>query len=85
MKATIMYRNTFDGGDGWTYFPTTIEIGNFCPKCGGPRGEPVMHRQHEDGEWFTVSRWDNPCGHLDTYEELATKNAGRVFEQMEWE
>lgn len=23
--------------------------------------------------------------HLDTYEELATKNAGRVYEQMEWE
>jgi len=26
-----------------------------------------------------------PYKHLDTYEELATKNAGRVFEQMEWE
>ncbi len=27
------------------------------------------------------SRW----AHLDTFEELATKNAGRVFEEMEWE
>jgi len=27
----------------------------------------------------------SPFAHLDTYEELATKNAGRVFEQMEWE
>ena len=26
-----------------------------------------------------------PYAHLDTYEELATKNAGRVFEVMEWE
>lgn len=26
-------------------------------------------------------RWE----HLDTFEELATKNAGRVFEEMEWE
>lgn len=26
-------------------------------------------------------RWQ----HLDTFEELATKNAGRVFEEMEWE
>ncbi len=26
-----------------------------------------------------------PFAHLDTYEELATKNAGRVYEQMEWE
>ena len=27
------------------------------------------------------SRWQN----LDTFEELATRNAGRVFEEMEWE
>jgi glyoxylase-like metal-dependent hydrolase (beta-lactamase superfamily II) len=27
----------------------------------------------------------SPYAHLDTFEELATKNAGRVFEQMEWE
>ena len=26
-----------------------------------------------------------PYEHLDTFEELATKNAGRVFEQMEFE
>ena len=27
----------------------------------------------------------SPFVHLDTFEELATKNAGRVYEQMEWE
>lgn len=27
----------------------------------------------------------SPYSNLDTYEELATRNAGRVFEQMEWE
>lgn len=27
----------------------------------------------------------SPYKQLDTYEELATKNAGRVYEQMEWE
>jgi hypothetical protein len=69
MKVTIMYRNTFDGGDGWTYFPATIEIGDFCPECGKPRGKPYPYRFHEDGEWFTVDRWDNPCGHKDTYED----------------
>ena len=26
-----------------------------------------------------------PYRHLDTFEELATRNAGRVFEEMEWE
>ncbi|MEQ8293245.1 MAG: MBL fold metallo-hydrolase [Roseovarius sp.] len=27
----------------------------------------------------------SPYAHLDTFDELATKNAGRVYEQMEWE
>lgn len=27
----------------------------------------------------------SPYSHLDTFEELATRNAGRVYEQMEWE
>jgi glyoxylase-like metal-dependent hydrolase (beta-lactamase superfamily II) len=27
----------------------------------------------------------SPFAYLDTFEELATKNAGRVYEQMEWE
>lgn len=27
----------------------------------------------------------SPYRHLDTFDELATRNAGRVFEQMEWE
>ena len=27
----------------------------------------------------------SPFAHLDTFEELATRNAGRVYEEMEWE
>ena len=27
----------------------------------------------------------SPFAHLDTFDDLATRNAGRVFEQMEWE
>ncbi|WP_320177430.1 MBL fold metallo-hydrolase [Roseovarius pacificus] len=34
-----------------------------------------------DAYYVDQSQWK----HLDTYEELATKNAGRVFEEMEWE
>ena len=34
-----------------------------------------------DAYYVDQSRWS----HLDTFEELATKNAGRVYEQMEWE
>lgn len=67
MQVTIMFRNSFTGGDGWTYFPMNIEIENQCPICGGDRGNPKPYRFCEDGEWFTVNRWENPCGHLDTY------------------
>ena len=38
-----------------------------CPTCQGPRGIPQKHRFHEDGEWFTCDRWDNPCGPVDMY------------------
>ena len=45
-------------------------------------------REHIDngGELDTAYYVDqSPYAHLDTFEELATRNAGRVFEQMEWE
>ena len=67
MIVTIMYRNNFEGGDGWTYHPTTVTIADHCPVCGEKRGTPYPHTFCEDGEWFTVDRWDNPCGHIDTY------------------
>lgn len=67
MIVTIMYRNDFDGGDGWTAYPVTVEIADNCPQCGGPRGNPYPYHFCEDGAWFTVSRWENPCGHLDVY------------------
>lgn len=45
-------------------------------------------RQHLDngGELTDAYYVDqSPYAHLDTFEELATRNAGRVFQQMEWE
>lgn len=70
MRVTIMYRNNFHGGDGWTYYPMTVEIPDQCPKCGGKRGETRPYNFHEDGQWFTVDQWDNPCGHLDKYKDV---------------
>lgn len=69
MLVTVMYRNNWFGGDGWTYYPTTITIADNCPVCGEKRGEPKGHRFHEDGDWFTVDIWTNPCGHLDAYKD----------------
>jgi len=64
-----MYRNNFDGGDGWIYHPMRVNIADVCPACGEKRGEPKPYNFCEDGEWFTVDRWDNPCGHVDAYKD----------------
>lgn len=70
MKVTVMYRNNFFGGDGWTYYPVEVKIAETCPKCGGKRGEPRGYNFVEDGQAFHVNKWDNPCGHIDFYENV---------------
>ncbi|MDE1132220.1 MAG: MBL fold metallo-hydrolase [Ascidiaceihabitans sp.] len=49
------------------------------------REKVAMHLEN-DGDLTDAYYLDqSPYAHLDTFEELATKNAGRVFEQMEFE
>lgn len=60
-------------GNGYrsiTQIIRTVEIADTCPVCGAPRGVPHLVRYCEDGEWYDVSRWTNPCGHLDTYADV---------------
>ena len=54
-----------------------VEISATCPRCGGPRGEVRTERACEDGQWYDVSRWENPCGHLDLYADVL-REAGRA-------
>lgn len=77
MKVRVMYRNNYFGGDGWIYYPVTVEIGDRCPVCNSERGKPVPYNFCEDGEWFVVDRWKNPCGHIDYYPEVL-KESGYV-------
>jgi rRNA maturation protein Nop10 len=69
MKVTIMYRNSFVGGDGWRYHPMDIEISDRCQICGDKRGTPKPTTFCEDGEWYTVDEWINECGHIDRYKD----------------
>lgn len=55
----------------------TIEIRNVCPRCGGPRGEVEIMRFAEDGDFFWVNTWKNPCGHVDTYAEVLQESGVR--------
>ena len=64
-----MCRNNWVGGDGWTYYPKTIKIADNCPICGKKRGVPQSKTFCEDGEWFTVDVWENPCNHIDKYQD----------------
>lgn len=57
-------------GNGYTgigQILTTVEIADTCPCCGQQRGVPSLKRFCEDGEWYDVSCWQNPCGHIDKY------------------
>jgi hypothetical protein len=77
MQVTIMYRNHWFGGDGWTCYPMTVTITQTCPVCGGPRGEPYPYRFYECGEWRTAHKWDNPCGHVDKYAAVLRESGYR--------
>jgi hypothetical protein len=68
MKVTIPSRADHEGFPGNTI---TAEISDFCPVCGGKRGE-VFETISYDGSrrLYGVSGWQNPCGHIDTYAKV---------------
>lgn len=63
-------------GSGMTNPRTrTVTISALCPRCGGRRGEPRGLNQHDDGAWYWVQVWDNPCGHVDMYTDVVREAA----------
>jgi hypothetical protein len=62
----------------------TITIGDRCPRCDGPRGNPENLNQHDDGCWYSTDLWDNPCGHKDTYTSVLDEagSTGRLNRQI---
>lgn len=48
----------------------TVEISDHCPTCHGPRGEPQGQNVCDDGVYYWVQKWLNPCGHLDMYHDV---------------
>lgn len=57
-----------------------ITISDRCPICGGPRGEPRNLNQCDDGNYYSVDIWENPCGHIDSYPNVLAEAAGRESE-----
>jgi hypothetical protein len=82
MKVRVVKRNR---NNGWiSPAIVTVTIADTCPVCGGPRGSPYNYNWHEDGDWYSCDRWDNPCGHVDKYDAClaeATQAAAGPAEQ----
>jgi hypothetical protein len=76
---TMTYR-VLDRGSGRDYvgvWVVTVEVAAQCPRCGGPRAAGKPHRFAEDGQWLTVDRWSNPCGHTDPYAAVLAEHRKR--------
>jgi len=72
MQVTVRDRSReAPWGQGLTN-PVTrkVTISAFCPVCGGRRGEPQGQNLCDDGAFYWVQVWDNPCGHVDQYEAV---------------
>ena len=66
MIVTILDR----GADGWAMRFETVRISDYCPTCCAPRGVPAPRPFCEDGEFYSVDCWTNPCGHVDLYPDV---------------
>lgn len=67
-KVKIIDRSTW-GTSGPYPNIISVEIMDTCIRCGGPRGEPREESFSEDGGFYSCHRWENPCGHIDTYDK----------------
>lgn len=64
-------------GSGLTSpYTRKITISAFCPRCGERRGEPRGRNSCDDGAYYWVEEWGNPCGHIDRYDAVAKEADG---------
>lgn len=68
-------------GSGYTDPVTrTVAISAYCPRCGEKRGEPTGQNQCDDGAFYWVQVWANPCGDVDRYADVI-KEAAQLARQ----
>lgn len=76
MQVRVRDRRSESWGYGLTTVVVrTLDIPDTCPVCGGPRGEKRNLNQCDDGEFYSVDVWTNPCGHVDEYNVLLSAHA----------
>ena len=69
MTVTVRDRSAESPWGSGRTAPVTrqVTISAYCPRCGRRRGQPQGLNQHDDGAWYWVQTWTNPCGHVDMY------------------
>ncbi len=61
-----------------------IRISAFCPKCGQPRGKVFSHnmRSYDGSRYVICDGWENPCGHIDKYEDVVNEFLNRKCKEI---
>lgn len=59
-----------------------VTISAHCPRCGGKRGQPHGANRSEDGVYYWVQEWANPCGHRDAYTAVIDEAAKHYPDQF---
>lgn len=67
MTVTIYSRNDWNG-------TRTVTISTFC-SCGQRRGTPFLTVYWKDERCYQVHKWENPCGHVETYKDVLNEAA----------
>ena|SRR5215471_17946342 len=52
-----------------------VTISAFCRTCGERRGTPTGLNSCDDGAYYWVQIWTNPCGHPDGYVDVLAEAA----------
>ncbi len=68
MTRTIIIPNR--DKSGWLHGTRQVTVYWHCPICKTIMGEPRLQQFCEDGEFYNVHVWDNPCGHVAKYKDL---------------
>ncbi len=68
MKVTIPSKNEHEGS---AVNKITVEISDFCPRCGARRGVKRWTGVSFDGSRrLEVDCWRNECEHIDMYKDV---------------
>ena len=59
----------------------TLEISNYCPLCGKPRGRIFGTHSFDGSRRLNVDGWRNNCGHIDKYSEI--RKEGKIVKFKE--